>query len=639
MVRGNIAVIISGWEAEFQERLIRGIWQRAKETEYNVSVLTCQGQSNVTKGYDIGEYNIYELLGQSHFDGVIVASNTIMALNRKEDIIALLRRRGTPTVSLEEPFDGISSVGIDNYLAMEKLMIHLVREHHYRELCFVAGPKDNYESNRRLQAYLDVLKETGSQPSVWYGDYTFESGRRMGSAIYTMREGLPEAIVCANDGMALGVCHELKSKGIRIPQDVKVTGYDNIYDAAHYSVGITTVGRPKEELGYAACSMLLEEIEGAPIQRVYMDSNVNIRESCGCKRCEEVDLKAYLEKSYWIRQQNIQNSTSFMERNDEIMECRNFQELLSYVERNIRATVEEEIFLCLNKSTYLRIMGEQQGENDFRIKGYEKEICIPYLSGEKQEVDCEEFGVEEVFPQIWKDAAECDIYLYIPLHFSSKCFGYVVLRGSIQPLTIPFYNTWIKSISNAIEEMLNIQTLSQMLKKMDELSMKDSLTGVFNRFGLARYIPEMVSRSKESHNPMYYQFVDIDNLKTINDKYGHEAGDQAISIVAQTLREIYGKQEIIIRYGGDEFLLVSVGGTAEELERKNHLVEQRLLDSMRNLSLPFCLSASIGYYQESPDEYHSIEYCIEQADTMMYEMKCESKKRKKKLDKDITFGG
>ncbi len=629
MVNGNIAVVISGWEAEFQERLIRGIWERAQEVGYNVSVLTCQGRTDATRGYDIGEYNIYELLEQSHFDGVIVASNTIMALNIKENIIAMLRERGIPTVSLEEPFEGISSVGINNYTAMKKLVKHLTTGHLYRDLCFVAGPRDNYESNQRLQAYIDVVNENKGQLNVWYGDYTFESGRRLGAAILTMREKLPEVILCANDGMALGICHELKSRGLRIPEDVKVTGFDNIYDAAHYSIGITTVGRPKEELGYTACEMLLQQIGGAKSQRKVLDTSVEIRESCGCRRHEKVDLESYLEKSFWIRQQNIQNSACFMERNDEIMECRDFRELLSYVERNIRVTVEEEIFLCLNKSTYYRLVGafEQQGEADYRIKGYESEICIPYLRGEKSELDCKVFHLKEVFPQLWEKQTECNIYIYIPLHFSSKCFGYVVLKGSIQPLTIPFYNTWIKSISNAIEEMQNIQAMNKMLAKMDELSMRDSLTGVFNRFGLARYIPEMVRQSKEKEQSLFYEFVDLDNLKKINDQYGHEAGDQAISIVAETLKNIFNQQEILIRYGGDEFLLICSGGTKEELEAKNRRVEECLKDSMDKIKLPYNLSASIGYFQEECRDSHSIEHCIKQADENMYHVKCEKKKR------------
>ena len=102
--------------------------------------------------------------------------------------------------------------------------------------------------------------------------------------IEAVRRVLPDAIVCANDQMALGAIQELRAAGIRVPADISVTGFDDVYLGAMLTPTLTTVHQPMWLLGERACSLLLERIADPSLPRrvEQLPTKLVIRESCGC---------------------------------------------------------------------------------------------------------------------------------------------------------------------------------------------------------------------------------------------------------------------------------------------------------------------------------------------------------------------
>lgn len=164
---------------------------------------------------------------------------------------------GTPT----------PSVRIDNVAAAQTVVDHLIGLGHQR-IGVISGLKDNPHSLDRLEGYRQGLKTAGLtfEPElVAEGNFTMQSGQQAVQHFLSMTER-PTALFCMNDEMAIGAIQALQKHGLKVPEDLSVTGFDDINYAKYWSPGITTVAQPAEAIGHAAAEMLINLIEGSPPQ-------------------------------------------------------------------------------------------------------------------------------------------------------------------------------------------------------------------------------------------------------------------------------------------------------------------------------------------------------------------------------------
>jgi LacI family transcriptional regulator len=214
-------------------------------------------------------------------DGLLVIEDTMPPAQLR----ALARR--LPVVAIAAgPGEGVlDAIRVDNAEGTRALAAHLVTAHGYRRLGFVGGPADAPDAVERLAAFGTAVRghPQCTVDIVPGGDFSEASGRTA-ARVLLGREAVPEAIACANDQMAIGVMRELQRSGIRVPGDVAVTGFDDIFPGRVVDPPLTTVAQPFRELGARAAGRLLERIEGseaAPRVDVLPTEPV-IRRSCGC---------------------------------------------------------------------------------------------------------------------------------------------------------------------------------------------------------------------------------------------------------------------------------------------------------------------------------------------------------------------
>ena len=174
----------------------------------------------------------------------------------------------------------------DNIGGMTALARHLTGEHGYRRLCFVAGPKDAPDAAERYSAFEQAVAATPGSgiDQVVHGDFSEDSGIAA-ARILLGRSSLPQAVVCANDQMAIGAVRELQRAGVSIPADVAVTGFDDVYPSRVVEPPLTTVSQPFRDLGSRATRRLLNRVKNpalAPRAEV-LPTQVVIRASCGCQ--------------------------------------------------------------------------------------------------------------------------------------------------------------------------------------------------------------------------------------------------------------------------------------------------------------------------------------------------------------------
>ena len=223
---------------------------------------------------------ISSLAGKS--DGLILHDKVLSAVG-----IARVARR-TPVVTLAGAATEASvNVRSDNAFGMRELAAHLVGTHCYQTLAYLAGHVDSPDNVARTEALELVAAEAGAEVwtgEIWRGNYLASGGAAVISRILEHDLPLPDAIVCANDQTAIGVMFTLARHGIRVPEDVAVTGFDDIPVARHLHSQLTTVRQPIRKLGASAFDALHALITGAPRPdpEIVLPTTLVVRGSCGC---------------------------------------------------------------------------------------------------------------------------------------------------------------------------------------------------------------------------------------------------------------------------------------------------------------------------------------------------------------------
>ena len=226
-------------------------------------------------------------------------SGRLLAIARKSDGLILHDRvlapaelgklsRRVPIVTLANvATQTTANVHGDNRAGMRDLVRHLLADHGYRTIAYLAGLADSPDSVARYETVAAQAQAAGATLLAgpqWQGNYYAAGGARVIERLIAARAVMPRAIVCANDQTALGVMYALAQRGIEVPGDVAVTGFDDIPMARHLRPQLTTVRQPIQDIGATAFDVLHSMISnGVPPERdIVLPTRLIVRESCGC---------------------------------------------------------------------------------------------------------------------------------------------------------------------------------------------------------------------------------------------------------------------------------------------------------------------------------------------------------------------
>jgi DNA-binding LacI/PurR family transcriptional regulator len=255
--------------------------------EFDVNLLCFAGGHLDAKGSDWSRRTIlYDYAGAHNLDALIVMGANVGTLVGPDALREYLGRFDVANkVSLAYRLEGIPSVLVDNSIGLRQAIEHLVDEHQRKNIGFIRGPVVNTEAEERYRVYQTVLAERGlalDPRRVMVGDFLRPSGATAMQAILESGARL-DAIVAANDLMALGALDVLKAEGVKVPEDVSIVGFDDVDEARLAIPQLTTVRQPFRLLGREAVKTALSLIEGKePPSEVTVPTQVVARRSCGC---------------------------------------------------------------------------------------------------------------------------------------------------------------------------------------------------------------------------------------------------------------------------------------------------------------------------------------------------------------------
>ena len=628
----NVAVIVSGIDEEYQNSILKGIQDFASKHNINVSNFIAYGGILKSQKYDYGEFNIYDLANFSAFDGAILLTNTIASTAATEKIVERVKESGIPAVSIDNNIDGFYHIGIDNFSAMEVMVRHIAEHHGAKIINYISGPDNNPESVLRLKAYKTVLEENGipiEEERIYHGLFRGSDGREAVNAFLQSDLEFPEAIICANDAMALSAVIELEKYGKNVPGDVLVTGFDSIYAAQNYSPEISSVTRPLKQSGALACKIIFDHINGIENkQSNIMPTEYIFAESCGCPSKIIDDISQFKKANYRSLETYNIYVPLINRMSCELEECVTFEENIAVIKELVKEIRCEKFFLCMCENWSL----DYNDDDTAQVHGYTEKVqpVVAYING--QFIDYPEFESSLMLPELFKDVVKSSVYYFMPIHFREHCLGYCVVCNCNFPMESVMYHTWVMNISNSLENIRKIICLDRLVSKLDQMSVMDPLVQIYNRNGLNQKARPLYEKCVAGEKDVMIMFVDMDNLKVINDKFGHNEGDFALKSIAQALKNATdeSQNQICARFGGDEFIVFAADSDKSAAEGIVKRVDEYLENVNGTADKPYEVHASIGYHIARANTKQTLYNLVTIADQIMYENKKRRKEAKAK---------
>lgn len=266
---GASGIVFPDLSGPYYAEVIIGYEEAAARADQSVLILA-------THGRDRSRQMVLDLA--SRVDGLVVMGRTV-----DDDAIAALEAQGLPVVLLARPPAGsFDSVRAENSAAAELLVGHLVDVDGHRALAFLGDPDTSPDVAERWVAVRDGARARGVRVTLVACPFRESEGHAAAAALLDAADR-PDALVCANDEVALGAITAAQERDISIPEQIAVTGWDDIGTARFVSPALTTVRQPMRELGARAAEALLERLRGdrtSPRHEV-LPTEVVIRASCG----------------------------------------------------------------------------------------------------------------------------------------------------------------------------------------------------------------------------------------------------------------------------------------------------------------------------------------------------------------------
>ena len=269
--------------------LWRGVLDAAAADNTNL-ICFPGGRLHASEAFEAERNTLYDLVDPHTLDGLVSWTSALAGVAPPDEIITFHQRyQPLPTVSLAYPLGHGRLVSIDGYQGMRALIFHLVDVHAYSRVALIRGPASHPYAQERYLAFLDALKEKGLTPDplLMSPAVNWEQGAEAMRALLDERKLQPgvdfQAVVAASDLLAIGALSLMTERGIRVPTDVAVAGFNDIEEGRLVRPPLTSVSLPFYDQGRRAVEILLATLAGESTpEHLKLDSQLLVRQSCGC---------------------------------------------------------------------------------------------------------------------------------------------------------------------------------------------------------------------------------------------------------------------------------------------------------------------------------------------------------------------
>ncbi len=539
-----------------QRQLLEGIIAQAQEFDIDTAVF-----SNI---YNLKDYYahievenmIYELMLSEKLDGLILAAESFLNEEVQQDIYQkLIIRSDIPVVVTGAVIPGMTCINNDVRSDFRDITNHLIEVHNFSDIDILTGFENNETSVERVNGCKDAMESHGinfDKDKVIYGNFWMNSGEELAEEYISGKRKFPQAIICANDYMAYGLCDVFTKNNIRVPDDVSIIGYEYINERYVHVPILTTYKRNRNAIGRNAVRIIYSLITGKSYDELPVSGVIVHGDTCKC-------------------------GSNLRQLSAELSDIRNGK---FYMDLNLSATFNQQLTLCRSLTDYIHTLQEftylirgatglylclyeewcrSEMITDFEIPVRHNDmICCRVMSTEGDIIEPVLFSRQELYPEVIPKSISGNILYFCPIFFSGKDLGYFIIQYDKPDVYDVIFRDWLKIASSALEFLRIKNDISTLLECRNLSDFYDALTGLYNKSGFE----DCVQRAINSANP-------DDSVMLILMKFefhfGNNLEQQRINIkiqmeVADTLKKLNNDSKVVTAKISDNLCAVLIIG-------------------------------------------------------------------------------
>lgn len=627
--RKTIAIFGCCYTSRYRVTLSQAFNTAAEELGVNLVYINFLGNiGNKNIQYGLYECDLLDYIDLSQFDGIVYDGEGYNVEGMADKVIRALKKAACPIISISSHVDGFYNLHFDDAAGQRVLIEHFLDHHHFTKIGYMAGYLTHPDAQLRLDVFHTVMREHGLPEDgigVFEGDFWFLKGKEAAD-YFLSRPEKPEAIVCANDYMAIAVAAELRQRGIRVPEDIAVSGYDGTIEGKEYLPHLTSVTREWMDIARTTLKLLHDSGEHPELleeKKIYITPKPIYSQSCGCRKVNYMEEAENINHVYDLSREllhNLYDAESSLLNLNRVEQAENLEEVFKKNAENFGNYAA--FFLMMHTDQN----GKAAYHSDYTSPSGIFEPLIWIDNHNEYSREGQQFSCTSLIPHSSSDKTH--IYYIMSVHCAERVFGYSLVEMEDIRIFNEYYNMWMLNLAVTLEQLLKNDRIRNLIGSLEDLSIHDALTGMLNRRGFDELSRDAI-RHINSEQLVCTMVIDMDGLKHINDVYGHHEGDRAIKAAADIISACCESGEIAGRAGGDEFYVFAQNYTEQK--------QQRFVDNLRAYidrfntaaQKPYQLDMSCGTFLTMTDGSGRLDDFLRISDSRMYEQKQAKPNRRK----------
>ena len=757
--RLNIGLVIDDIDNYFTNQAAIGAEQAAKDIDANLFVFPGHYIGKTDSRYADRKYEyqhniIFDLPTERNVDIIYILQGLICSRADIETQTAFLKKMPkVPIVCLFSDFTGYHSVTFDNASGLRSSVSHLIEKHGAKNIGFVSGPVTNRDARERLDIFEKVLIEHGipvDEKKIVYGDFSMAS-----EAVVDLlldRNDKLDAIVFANDSMAVGGYNALAKRGLVPGKDICIAGFDDDIFSVSLEPPLTTVEASSALLAYKAVLNAQNYINGTALTDMTVETHLVQRSSCGCDDfdadvmyerlkitgdeidCEDFKtrVKEYLFNDF-VDSRSISDSLDrFISSYSLLLKSEDKKDVVDSMNSELSNLLRSDLFALSTREKFFNVLQTMQHKallmtekeqdrilineaftksfrrlafagilpansarrRNERMRGVvnrqmseiflvEDGVDIPYqfllrglyglgftksflyffqgnvknhgefnwipptsillkAIGDGKEIktlsdEQQLLRTESIFENEFVEGEGRRTMIVSPLFVGEDVYGLLVnelpianafsVSSIASQMSVTLRSLFMMEEQNKAKIALQ-HSLERFIRdntKLEEIAQMDELTKLYNRRGLISNSEKQLDDPVNQGKVAVICYADMDNLKMINDKYGHDDGDFALCTIAHILKESFRDSDVIGRIGGDEFVTLAITGMDIDVDKLKARIDNVTKRFNEQAGKPYPIEMSTGIYKFTIKGKIDIYEALNHADMLLYQEKIAKK--------------
>lgn len=583
--------------------------------------------------------HLLDVCRHTALDCLIILTETLKNTRLINKLVAIGKEKNIPIFSIDGKVDGCYNMTLNYKAGFHNMVKHIIVDHGVKCINMLAGTQGNPFSEERVDIFKSSLEEYGipfEPERLAYGDFWDRPARVALQKFFDSDLPMPEAIICANDTMAITACSMLADRGYRVPEDIIVTGFDGTTSGKYNSPSISTCEPDYEE----ALSFIMSETarvkESGDVSP--FDHMINFRvlekESCSCELTSPHNYSKIITRLYDANGDSSWHVLAMNELVSKVSEAQYVEDIMDLLPNTVKLWSDHFRFACIRSNlTKDELM---QNPTPDLTKSFDNMTTMMYVKNHEFSNTGVQFNVQELihdFDSLIEKPGTT--FVVRVLNYSKQVYGYTVDEyTTLDHRQVQRCNEFGMFLAHSIHTVLHNYQLNELNHNLEKayrdiatLSISDPLTGIYNRRGFFQMVDMILTKEKNSNKYLYLINIDLDGLKHINDNFGHSEGDFAITCIAHSLLAINADNLICSRFGGDEFNCIFTGSSPDEYN--SEIIRQQVMNALQTIpdvaTKDYSLNFSIGLVCQPIDDSLNIESMTSIADSKMYDNKMSHK--------------